>query len=161
MTLAYFITFTTYGTWLHGDERGSWYRNAKAFRGYFVPPDPKLVESMRRRMKHPAITLSGPMRKTVREGIQAHCEFKGWKFHALAVRTNHVHIVVTTDTHSAQQVMVALKSRATLLLREAGQLADRPMWTENASKIVLDSQASFDGAVHYVLYEQGPELPDD
>jgi REP element-mobilizing transposase RayT len=162
MTLAYFITFTCYGTWLHGDDRGSWWRNAQTLREYFVPPDPKLVESMRRRMKHPATSMNGPMRKCVREGIVAHCQFKGWVLHALAVRTNHVHVVVTTTTHSIQQVMVAIKARSTLLLREAGHhQPDQPMWTERASKVQLDSQPSFAGAVHYVLHNQGPELPDE
>ncbi len=162
MVLGYFVTFTCYGTWLHGDDRGSWRRNAKSLREYFVPPDPKLVESMRHRMKHPATSLDGPMRKCVREGIEAYCNFKSWELHALAVRTNHVHVVLTAPLNTIQQVMVAAKARATFLLREAGLTSpDQPMWTEGASKIVLDTNASFDGAVHYVLHEQGPELPDD
>lgn len=162
MLLGYFITFTCYGTWLHGDERGSWNGNAKSLREYFIPPDPRLVEAMRPRMKHPATIMTGPMRKCVREAIQGHCADKGWRLHAVAVRTNHVHVVVTTETHTAQQVMVALKARATHFLRKAGLLGEeRPMWTERASKIPLKAEAGFNGAVHYVLHEQGPALPDD
>ncbi|MBX3474032.1 MAG: transposase [Planctomycetes bacterium] len=162
MFFGFFITFTTYGTWLHGDERGSWDRNAKALREYFVAPDPRLVESMRLRMNHPAITLDGPMRKCVREGVHDHCLFKQWQLHALAVRSNHVHVVLTPGNRTAQQAMVALKARATVLLRGAKLLGeDRPVWTERGSKIPLNTRESFDGAVHYVLHEQGPDLPDD
>jgi len=160
--LNYFITFTTYGTWLHSDKRGSWNRNAKTARDHFLPPDTKLVESMRLRMTHPELALDGPMRKCVREGIQEHCLFKQWQLHALAVRSNHVHMVVTSTTHTAQQVMVAAKARATRLLRKARLAAQgHPIWTERASTIVLDTPRSFEAAVHYVLHEQGPELPDD
>ncbi len=38
--LAYFITFSTYGTWLHGDDRGSVQRGA-------VPGEPSLQLSPR------------------------------------------------------------------------------------------------------------------
>jgi hypothetical protein len=37
--LAYFITFTCHGTWLHGDERGSVDRGHNAPGTPFLPPD--------------------------------------------------------------------------------------------------------------------------
>lgn len=117
---------------------------------------------MRLRMTHAEVTLNGPMRKCVREGITEHCRFKQWHLHALAVRSNHVHMVVASATHTAQRVMVAVKARATLLLRKERLVPqDQPVWTQRASAIVLDTPASFEGAVRYVLHEQGPELSDD
>jgi hypothetical protein len=43
---------TTFGTWLHGDPRGSW-RN-----GELIGPDPFCEEAVRRRMTAEAVTLS-------------------------------------------------------------------------------------------------------
>ena len=45
--LAYFLTLTTYGTWLPGDDRG-WHRKGEP---EVQPPNPFLVEMARSRMK--------------------------------------------------------------------------------------------------------------
>ncbi|MGH9840991.1 MAG: hypothetical protein ACREEM_19730 [Blastocatellia bacterium] len=39
--LAYLITFRCYGTWLHGDERGSVDRDHNIYRTPFLPRDAK------------------------------------------------------------------------------------------------------------------------
>ena len=38
-SLAYFITFVSYGTWLHGDQRGSVDRNHNVFATPLLPHD--------------------------------------------------------------------------------------------------------------------------
>jgi hypothetical protein len=38
--LAYFITFHTYGTWIHGDDRGSVDRHHNLYGTPMLPPDP-------------------------------------------------------------------------------------------------------------------------
>jgi REP element-mobilizing transposase RayT len=162
MLYGFFITFTSYGTWLHGNERGSWNRKADALQDWFIPVDPALEEIMRKRMTHPPMTLTGPMRKCVREAIAQHCKFKGWKMHAINVRTNHVHVVVTAPDDTAARVLNAMKARATLMLRQNKLVdADRPIWTERGSKIPLDNEQGFYGAIHYVKHGQGPDLPDE
>ena len=88
--LAYFITWTTYGTWLHGDERGSFARG----KGY----EPA---SERRRLAAEALMTDDPVRLTpdqraaVEAAIIDHCTSQGWDLHACNVRTNHVHVVVS------------------------------------------------------------------
>jgi hypothetical protein len=52
--LAYFLTWTTYGTWLPGDERG-WNRKGGPAP---QPPNPLLVALARSRMKEPEFVLS-------------------------------------------------------------------------------------------------------
>jgi hypothetical protein len=92
-TLAYLLTWTTYGTWLHGDQRTS----ASRKQSRVLKPDPVLEAQMRRRMKHPPLTLDAKMRRVVRETIEEHSEYRGWTLMKLNVRTNHIHLVVTPD----------------------------------------------------------------
>lgn len=84
----YFVTFTSYGTWLHGDERGSHDRKGTTERTARLAPDPTIEAQMRLRMKHEPFMLNGPMRKVVRESIAEHCDYRGWRVLELNVRTN-------------------------------------------------------------------------
>ena len=157
---AHFITVTCYGTWLHGDARSPWNRKSESLGQYIVQPDPALEATMRGRMKHNAQRLSAAMRKCVREAIEGYCAFKGWELSALNVRSNHFHAVVVAE-ESGSKVQNAIKARATRLLREQGlSPADQPIWTERGSHVVLTTETSFNAAVHYVLHEQGPDLPE-
>lgn len=157
----YFVTFTSYGTWLHGDERGSHDRKGTTERTARLAPDPALEAQMRLRMKHAPITLSGSMRKIVRESIAEHCDYRGWRVLELNVRTNHVHLVVRADA-AGSRVLNSIKARATRSLREAQLLeADRPVWTERGSCRVMKTAEDVASACDYVRNGQGADLPDD
>src|SRR5439155_7701773 len=56
--LAYFLTWTTYGTWLPGDERG-WVEKS----GQFREPAPQRQQAARQRMTEPALTLDVEQRR--------------------------------------------------------------------------------------------------
>jgi len=158
--LAYLLTFTTYGTWLHGDERGSVNRRARG-RSKPIAPDAILNDHMRDKLKHPALKLSGPMRKDVREALTGYCDFKQWPLQALHVRTSHVHLVVSAVADSAR-MLNGLKARATRMLREAGLLqADRPIWTERGNIGLLFTRQAVTEAIDYVMHQQGEALPDE
>lgn len=53
--LAYLITFRTYGTWLHGDERGSIDRYHNTFRGPRVPENPVMQKQQEVKLKSPPV----------------------------------------------------------------------------------------------------------
>ena len=54
--LAYLITFRTYGTWLHGDERGSIGRTGNARLGTVkIDPNVPLKEEMERQERQAAV----------------------------------------------------------------------------------------------------------
>ena len=64
--LAYLITFRTYGTWLHGDERGSMDRREYNRYGDPVIAASRLKETRDRNlMKAPAFVLEGKSRQTL------------------------------------------------------------------------------------------------
>lgn len=155
--LGYFVTFTCYGTWLHGDERGSKFR-----RGRDNVIDLEANQARRQysaqRLRHAPITLDRPMRATVDAAVREACSFKRWRLAALNVRTNHVHLVVSADRH-ADVVMRTVKARATFRLRE-NRLVEvgRPVWTEHGSTIWLWTEEQVRAACTYVLEQQGPDL---
>lgn len=56
--LAYFITFRAYGTWLHGDERGSVDRFHNTFGSPRLRPNPLRRNYECRMLKRPPVYLS-------------------------------------------------------------------------------------------------------
>src|SRR5262245_38486962 len=81
--LAYFITWSTYGTWLPGDERG-WveYR-----RGWQLPNPVRELEALAA-MTEDACILNTALRTLVEKTIADHCRIRGWLLHAVNCRTN-------------------------------------------------------------------------
>src|SRR5262247_2784418 len=87
--LAYYLTWTTYGTWLPGDDRG-WVKRGKGFQF----PDPIAKLEAQARMTEDACRLDPEQRKMVELTIADHCRIRGWELHARNCRSNHVHVVV-------------------------------------------------------------------
>jgi REP element-mobilizing transposase RayT len=123
--LAYFLTWTMYGTHLQGDELG-WRRRR---RGEQLP-QPRLVDWRRQRLKHAVLTLTPDQRYVVEHQVQRHCAVRDWRAWAVNARSTHVHAVVTAVGYSGATVRDQLKANATRGLREQWPtFLDRPVWT--------------------------------
>jgi REP element-mobilizing transposase RayT len=156
---AYLITFRTYGTWLHGDERGSVDRFHKEFATPLLAARPRREAFERRLMRHDPVRLDTPRRRAVARAIRETCEIRGWTLLALNVRTNHVHMVVSAPC-PPERVLNALKANATRSMRESGcwPLEHSP-WSRGGSTKYLWTDQDVAAAVDYVLHRQGPALP--
>jgi REP element-mobilizing transposase RayT len=153
--LAYFITFHTYGTWLHGDAPGSVDREHNQVGTPWLEPNIELRESARQRMTQEPYVLDAARRQVVRDAIVAECHFRGWLLHALHVRSNHVHLVVTAAC-APESVLRMCKSHASKCLNQAGfDERDRKRWAEHGSTRYLWNEASMSAAIEYTLYQQG------
>ncbi|MCZ7607258.1 MAG: transposase [Planctomycetota bacterium] len=153
--IGYLITITGYGTWLHGDERGSMDRKHG-----FVAPDFKLEEHRRSHLNHDPMKFDANMRKVIREAIEADCLYRQRHIEAINVRTNHVHVVVLTS-EDPSLVVKNIKAWATRQLRKEGLVAaDRPVWTEGGSKRWLWNRDDVRAACMYVMDCQGDDLPE-
>ena len=117
--LAYFITFRSYGTWLHGDERGSTDRHRNQYGSPKIPKNPSWVGVNARALPHPPVTLDTPRRGATDVAIRETCDIRGWRLRALNVRTNHVHAVVSAACEP-DRVMTAFKANATRHMRASG-----------------------------------------
>lgn len=158
--LAYFISFRCYGTWLHGDGRGSVDRFHNAYGTPRLPHDENLRSQMLARMKHVPVELNARRRKAVEDGVKETCELRGWLLKAINVRTNHVHTVVIAGP-KPELVLNAFKANATskMLAANAWQRGLKP-WSRHGSTRYLWTEKSLERAVDYVLNGQGDELPD-
>jgi REP element-mobilizing transposase RayT len=125
--LAYFLTWTTYGTWLHGDARGSFDAN-----GNYIPPNDALRDLDRALMTTDSVVLDSHQRAIVDKVIVDHCRIRNWVLHARNVRTKHVHAVVSANVDGAT-VREQLKAWASRRLSEFAGLA-RAKDSEGAKK---------------------------
>jgi REP element-mobilizing transposase RayT len=79
------------------------------------------------------VVLDDARRATVDLAITDECAFRDWMLHAAAVRTNHVHVVVSGDA-TPERMLITLKGSATARLLKAG-LAEKgsPTWARHGS----------------------------
>jgi REP element-mobilizing transposase RayT len=156
--LAFLITFRTYGTWLHGDERGAIDR--RRYRRYGTPAMPankRLVDEEKAALKHPPVVLNPSQRTAIKSAIQEVCTHRGYYLHAVNVRTNHVHAVITASC-KPEHVLEALKAYATRKLREAHLIKpDMKPWARHGSTVYLWTEEQVSRAIGYVLEGQGEE----
>ncbi|MBE7517262.1 MAG: transposase [Chloracidobacterium sp.] len=158
--IAFLITFRTYGTWLPGDERGSIDKYHNKYGG------PRAVASEARsgihsaRLRSEPFLLNADARTIVEAAIKEVCKFREWYLIALAVRTNHVHAVISGNCDSAK-MLNDLKAYSTRRLREAsiwGQ-AHSP-WVDKGSRRYLWTEEHVGAASNYVLNGQDGPLPE-
>jgi REP element-mobilizing transposase RayT len=153
--LAYFITWTCYGTWLPGDDRG-WARWEK---GQIVP-QPLLADWCKEQMTEGSCVLCEEQRAIVEDTIAKHCLHRGWHLHAVNCRSNHCHVVVAAKNHSGEVVRDQLKAWCTRKLKEAegrnssGNMTRQNWWTRKGSVRYLFDDESLEVVVQYTLEAQ-------
>jgi len=155
--IAYLVTLRTFGTWLHGDARGSHHRRHRTYGMPPLPERPRLEATERLQAGASAQLLDARSRAIVERVASDVCEYRGWALFAANARTNHVHFVVAAGC-APEQLALSLKSWITRRLVEAGALPPRTrLWSRHASTVYLWTVPSRDRAVRYVIYGQDDE----
>ena len=155
----FLITFRTYGTWLHGDDRGSVDRHNNIYGSPRIPGSRRRKAYHRSLMKSEPVSLDAKRRAAVHDAIVEVCRHRGWTLHAINVRTNHVHVVVSTTHRNHSIVINAFKAYATRKMREQGCWpSDHSPWVDKGSQRVLWNAKSLEGACEYVIHGQGADL---
>ena len=159
--LAYFITFRTYGTWHHGDERGSVdRRNFNRYGTPKIPSSSDLVREEKFLQKFDSFLLDEQQRAIVEQAIKDVCVHRTYDLFAVNARSNHVHSVVKAQA-APEKVAEAFKSYSTRALRNAKLIdSEGRVWSRHASTRYLWKESSITAAVEYVLYDQGDDFPD-
>ena len=154
--LAYFITWTCYGTWLPGDDRGwtKWHKGD-------VIPQPLLANWCLEKMTDEPLFLTQIQRTIVNETVTLHCQIRRWNLHAVNCRSNHCHTVITASDYDGEQVRDQLKSWCKRKLKEeqkSGGIDSKEIrekwWTGKGSARYLFDQESLDVAIRYTLEAQ-------
>jgi REP element-mobilizing transposase RayT len=151
--LAYHIVWTTYGTWLPGDGRG-W---IKAYVWGVQAPDPVREREARERMVEEPVILTAEQRELVEKTIRDHSRIRGWFLHAVNVRGNHVHVVVSAarDPNDVMEQFKAWCSRklsdqaglAKVVAKKAGR---RRWFTEGGDKVRIEDDRYLENSIRYV-----------
>jgi REP element-mobilizing transposase RayT len=153
--IAFFLTWSTYGTWLPGDARG-WveYQHGSKL------PDPMLELESRARMTEDACRLAVHERDRVQKQIAETCKHKQWLLHAVNCRTNHVHVVLSSLAHP-KTIREQLKAWCTRRLNEQQAEAGIPeaerrssWWAGRGSIRWIFRDSDLAAAIDYVLNQQ-------
>ncbi|MBU1260790.1 MAG: transposase [Planctomycetes bacterium] len=152
--LAYLITFTSYGTWLHGDKRNSVNDEHNRVGEEFVPRNSGLNTKEQSLLKHPPIKLNASCRNAVLQAILEVCKFRGWFAHSVHVRANHVHIVVSGQ-EKPEKMMRDFKGYATRAIKKSPEISAEKYWTKHGSTKYIRTKARLHSSIEYVKNGQG------
>jgi len=156
--LGYLITFRAYGTWLHGDKRGSVDRNHHRYGSPTLPPSPRRKQIEKELLKQPPVKLNRRQRVATDSAVRKTCEVRKWNLWTVSVRTNHIHCVVTANC-DPERVLNALKANATRKMKESGCWSSGlTPWARRGSKKYLWTEEDLVGAIVYAEEEQGEPL---
>jgi len=159
--LAHLITFRCYGTWLHGDDRGSVDRDHNRYKEPFAVANRNRDGHNRALLKSEPVKLDAPRRRSVEKVIRDTCMHRRWVLHAVNVRTNHAHVVVCIGNKNPTVALGAFKANATRQMREDGcwPFSHSP-WADKGSCRYLWNERSVERAIDYVINGQGDDLPE-
>lgn len=151
--MLFHLIWTTYGTWLPGDERG-WLRKRDPA---LQPPDPVLQRACRAAQREDTVLLDDAQQALVAETIRAHCQHRGWTLLALAVKANHVHAVVEAD-RAGNEVRDQFKAWCSRRLSDQAGLTEvqtkaggrRRWFTEGGYIRLIEEEAYLQAAIAYV-----------
>ncbi len=136
--IAFFITVSTYGTWLPGDQRG-W---VEYYNGWHLPDPVRVIEAKARMTEH-AKLLTPQQRSLVEEHVRETCNYRQWICHAVNCRTNHMHTVISAPYTPPKKIRADLKAWCSKRLKTSTlpTVTDK-WWAERGSiRWVFDEEA--------------------
>jgi len=141
-TLGYMVTFTTYGTWLQGDERG-WVKE-----GIIYEENEELHNVNESNLKGEVVRLKKREKEIVLEAICRKAEARGEKILAISVWSNHVHIVQRYSRRPIEEAVRIYKNTASAASRRNG--FEGKVWTRGFDKRFCFSEKDLRVRVDYV-----------
>ena len=136
------VTWTTYGSWLPGDERGY------VQDGQIRPGDVTIFQASKRRQKSQTVRLTKTERQIVHRAILTEAQTIGHQIEACAVFSNHVHVVATPHSQSIEDIVARYKSVTTRALWQHGRRGR--IWTKGYDKRFCFSKEELSRRIQYV-----------
>ena len=141
-TLGYMITWITYGSWLQGRKQGFVKDGNK--RG----ANPALMRSNIRNLKDDVVRLNREQRTVVGEAIVEASKRFRQKIRAIAVCSNHVHIVAKYVEVPMSVLVGYYKNAGRVALKKCG--FEGKVWTRGFDKRFCFSEEDLRARVDYV-----------
>ena len=164
------FTWTTYGSWLPGDDRGSVTRviqPEQSHRGendhFETPPTaaiPALADLARSRLRCHPIRLTKPQAELLITQFQETCDFRRWFFGAAAIMANHIHVLLgVTGDPDPDHILRDLKSYGSRALnRNGNRPASGTWWTQSGSKRKNPDETAVRNSIAYIRDQEFPLL---
>ncbi len=141
-TLGYMLTWTTYGTWLQGDDRG-FVRDGKIRRG-----NKGLMQANKLSQVQVSVKLSKKQRQLVREAIVEEATLRGQRVYALSVKATHIHIIVQNTGEPIGNMVAYYKKAGRLAIKATGHTGK--LWTRGYDKRYCFDEVSLEQKIGYV-----------
>ena len=155
---AHFITFRTYGTWLHGDPKFSVHHSLNEINTPKIKPHEKLCQQMKNSLTSEKILLDDSQRNIVLSAIIFACKKYDWHLLTAHVRTNHAHVILKTSI-TPERSMTQIKAYATRFLRKENPQANHTkLWARHGSTKPIWRPEQLFPVMHYVIEEQGEKM---
>ena len=165
----WFLTWTTYGTWLPGDDRGFVGVAPNEF-GRLVehnqlgtplaPPRPGLRRSAEARMKGDPVIFHIDHAEALLAQFQETTRIRRWLLVAAGIMHTHIHAVIgVPGDPDPDKILGDLKAYGSRRLNQTGTCpGNDTWWTSGGSKRKLPDARSVEGAVAYIRQQPNPLL---
>lgn len=140
--LGYMLTWTTYGSWLQGDQRG-YVKEGKVF-----GENENLRAVNLKNQAGSSVKLTGREREIVRRAIVIEAKRLGQKLHSIGVCSNHVHLVLGYISDPINEVAGYYKNAGRVALQAKGFVGR--VWTSGYDKRYCFDEKSLKDRVDYV-----------
>jgi REP element-mobilizing transposase RayT len=163
----WFLTSTTYGTWLPGDERGSVTTvldGPGPRKRHNIPGTacdegmPGLHASAHAALKDRPVYLSREQAEALLAQFQETAEHRGWLLLAVAIMANHFHILIgVRGDPEPDAILGNFKSYGSRALnRRWGKPASGTWWTEGGSKRKKVGEPAVRDGIQYIREQEYP-----
>jgi REP element-mobilizing transposase RayT len=141
-TLAYMVTWTTYGTWLQGDKR------PYVKDGRTLPANEPLADANKEALAKEPVRFNRQHCQIVEEAIRQKAVQFGQQIYALVVCYNHLHLVVGYVPKPIDFVVQHYKAAGLVALRKVG--IHGKVWTKGFYTRYCFDEATLQQKIKYV-----------
>jgi AICAR transformylase/IMP cyclohydrolase PurH/REP element-mobilizing transposase RayT len=163
-TRAWLLTWTTYGSWLPGDERGFVSRVPSETGKHEIhnqpgePYDhdqPELTDTARSAMAGKSVRLTKEQARTALQSFVRSARDQGIRLIAASVMCDHVHLLCQAE-ESGAHLLQLFKGGASRRLNDSFKLEHAPRWwTKSGSKRHIRRGEDLTAAIRYVRDQRG------
>jgi hypothetical protein len=140
--LGYMLTWTTYGTWLQGDDRGY------VSDGRTLNANPALRTANAQRLKNPIVFLTREQCELIQNVIYDESKILGQEIFVAAVCSDHVHLVAKGCGFLMEEVVSHYKNATRIALQSNGFVGK--LWTKGFDKRFCYTEQELQSRVAYV-----------
>lgn len=161
------VTWTTYATWLPGDDRGfvspKFHRPVAKQRNNtigtpFDSMEPELADLARSKVVGQSVFLGQAQAFVVQSQLRETAQYRNWMIVSGAIMANHIHLLVGVPGDPDPATLLGnFKSYASRALnRKYGKPASGTWWTEQGSKRKMTDASHFENVRGYIHSQENP-----